>query len=248
MNQKEEENDGILYFNLTRDKATVLFQSPPIRFNTRCSLNYRKFPFDTIVCTVTHAIPLFIRNGSVQVRLQWYEAGPVEVQRDPSGGYGDSVSAFDAGFNISDIQTSCVETGIFCSAKFFLKRNYTFYILQVYVSSFIFVGMSYLSFFVSLNSPSRSSLCSTSIIAQVLMYQQATGSTQIVGYIRGIDVWYTGCLVFMFIPLVAYALCVFYFENEKDAIGKTMLDKIALVMYPAAFACFCSVYFSWTTS
>ncbi len=60
------------------------------------------------------------------------------------------------------------------------------------------------------------------------MYQNINSSVPTVGYVRGIDVWYIGCLIFIFIPLMAYALAGFAFRNREQMTvkGRDMTEKM----------------------
>ncbi len=238
-------------------ESVVALYSYPIQFSARCTVNYRKFPFDVIVCTVAFLIPggtLIGNNISQynQVHLRWLESeSPIKVMTQIDSNLG-SIISYDPGFKIAQIETSCDDSGILCQCKFHMERYFMFYVLQAYVTSFMLVLLGYFSFFIPFSSPNRSSLSSASLIAEVLMYQNINNSVPTVGYVRGIDVWYIGCLICIFIPLMIYALSVFEFGKQGQVGFKNKfaekVDKVSVWLFPVGFGVFCAAYFGWTTN
>ncbi len=62
--------------------SDVHLLSPMVQFNTRCAVDYRKFPFDVVICTVAYAIPtdVLVRDGISLYDLQWLKSEtPIRV-------------------------------------------------------------------------------------------------------------------------------------------------------------------------
>ncbi|PVD20660.1 hypothetical protein C0Q70_18818 [Pomacea canaliculata] len=106
------------------------------------------------------------------------------------------------------------------SADFKLKRQVGYYIAQVYVPSVLIVILSWVSFWIDLDAtPARVSL---GLLTVLTLTTQSTGEKAYlprVSYLKALDVWMAGCLVFVFAALLEFA-----YGNVQSRVSKRRKD------------------------
>ncbi|CAC5423533.1 GLRA3 [Mytilus coruscus] len=87
-----------------------------------------------------------------------------------------------------------------------LKREYGFYLIQVYAPSALIVVLSWVSFWLNTDAiPARVSLGILTVLSVSTNGHFSVGLTQRVSYVRAIDVWNVVCLLFVFGAMIEYA-------------------------------------------
>lgn len=90
--------------------------------------------------------------------------------------------------------------------ELFLHRNLGYYIIQVYIPSFLIVILSWVSFWLNVDStPARISLGLLTVLTMTTQSQGAKASLPRVSYIKAIDIWMSTCLLFVFAALIEFA-------------------------------------------
>ena len=90
--------------------------------------------------------------------------------------------------------------------KFVLQRAIGFFLIQVYIPSILIVILSWVSFWINLDAiPARVSLGLLTVLTMTTQSTSANNSLPKVSYIKGIDVWMSSCLIFVFIALLEFA-------------------------------------------
>ncbi|XP_070191832.1 glycine receptor subunit alpha-2-like isoform X2 [Littorina saxatilis] len=174
-----------------------------ISLTLSCDMYLERYPHDEQTCSIYlgsysfsienvifkwHDLPVVIRDGVTLPRFR------VQI-----GESGECNFKFDSGSMIGGNYT-CIR------ADFELVREFGYYIAQVYVPSCLIVMLSWVSFWIDLEAiPARVSL---GLLTVLTMTTQSTGekaSLPRVSYLKAIDVWMSGCLVFVFAALLEFA-------------------------------------------
>lgn len=87
-----------------------------------------------------------------------------------------------------------------------MQRAIGFFLIQVYIPSILIVILSWVSFWINLDAiPARVSLGLLTVLTMTTQSTSANQSLPKVSYIKGIDVWMSVCLIFVFIALLEFA-------------------------------------------
>ncbi|KAL8580225.1 hypothetical protein ACOMHN_040006 [Nucella lapillus] len=86
-------------------------------------------------------------------------------------------------------------------------RNITYYVVQMYIPSILIVMLSWISFWLTVNSvPGRISLGVLTVLTMTTQSSSVNASLPRVSYTKAIDVWMSTCLVFVFCALLEFAV------------------------------------------
>ncbi|KAK3783709.1 hypothetical protein RRG08_025332 [Elysia crispata] len=110
-------------------------------------------------------------------------------------------------------------------ADFHMSRNIGFYIVQMYIPSTLIVMLSWISFWLTVNSvPGRISLGLLTVLTMTTQMSSVNAALPRVSYTKAIDVWMSACLVFVFSALLEFAIVNVL--SRKDSIGGFSLKHI----------------------
>jgi len=120
-------------------------------------------------------------------------------------------------------------------AYFHLERRLRAYILTTYLPSFLVVLLSWLSFWIDLESaPARTSL---SILTILTITTQSSGllrSMPAGSFTKAIDVWMATCLVFVFGAFIEYSIVNTLARRQKAKTNTTISGLLAATAATAA--------------
>ena len=106
-----------------------------------------------------------------------------------------------------------------------LQRAIGFFLIQVYIPSILIVILSWVSFWINLDAiPARVSLGLLTVLTMTTQSTSANQSLPKVSYIKGIDVWMSVCLIFVFIALLEFAF-VNAISRSKSGPGRRAVLK-----------------------
>ncbi|XP_054836735.1 gamma-aminobutyric acid receptor subunit pi [Eublepharis macularius] len=110
--------------------------------------------------------------------------------------------------------------------QFELKRNILYFILETYVPSTLLVVLSWVSFWITLDSvPARTCIGVTTVLSMTtLMMGSRNSITKTNGFIKAIDVYLGICFSFIFGALVEYAFA-HYITSQKGTANKPQKDS-----------------------
>ncbi len=87
------------------------------------------------------------------------------------------------------------------------KRQLSYYIITIYIPTFLIVMVSWMSFWLDHKSaPARVTLTVTTLLAMSTTTSSINQSLPPVAYTKAIDVWSNLCVTFVFLVLLEYAL------------------------------------------
>jgi len=107
-----------------------------------------------------------------------------------------------------ELLVECITGAYPClEIRFKLTRDLGYYLIQVYVPSILIVILSWVSFWINVeSSPARVTIGLLTVLTATTMSNGARASLPRVSYIKAIDVWMIVCLTFVFSSLIEYAL------------------------------------------
>ncbi|KAI8504431.1 Glycine receptor subunit alpha-3 [Branchiostoma belcheri] len=89
--------------------------------------------------------------------------------------------------------------------RFTLRRRLSYHMLQIYIPSISIVAMSWVSFWISIeSSPARTALGVTTVLTMITQSGRPIPMPE-VSYVRAVDVWLLVCQLFVFLALIEYA-------------------------------------------
>ncbi|KAI1710131.1 neurotransmitter-gated ion-channel transmembrane region domain-containing protein [Ditylenchus destructor] len=107
-----------------------------------------------------------------------------------------------------------------------LRREYSYYLIQLYIPCVMLVVVSWVSFWLDKDAvPARVSLGVTTLLTMTTQASGINSKLPPVSYIKAVDVWIGSCLAFIFSALLEYALVNYYgrrefMKKETGIIGK----------------------------
>lgn len=110
-----------------------------------------------------------------------------------------------------------------------MSRSYGYYIIQVYVPSFLIVCLSWVSFWLNIDAvPARISLGLLTVLTMTTQSSGARATLPRVSYIKAIDVWMATCLLFVFTALIEFSIV-----NVKARVQqrRLSLNKLPLLIH-----------------
>jgi hypothetical protein len=120
---------------------------------------------------------------------------------------------YDCSQNYTAGSFSCLEI------RFVLQRDFGYFLIQIYMPSFLIVIISWVSFWLNVEaSPARVSLGLLTVLTLTTQIGGVNQSLPRVSYIKAIDVWMSVCLVFSFACLLEYAVVNVYSRRPLPAL------------------------------
>nr|KAG5711683.1 hypothetical protein BaRGS_016865 [Batillaria attramentaria] len=182
-----------------------------------CRMNLLKYPLDTQTC------PMLIQSYTYtteNVVFSWDENKPIKFDDDmqldtelPQFSIVDNTSEkclpTQTNVNSTDNEppSNTTEPQFACIiARFTLKRDIRYYIIQVYVPSILIVALSWVSFWLDVEAiPARVSLGVLTVLTLNTHGSTIQAALPKVSYIKAIDVWVVSSLIFVFAALLEFA-------------------------------------------
>ena len=118
-------------------------------------------------------------------------------------------------------------TGVYSclSVDMQFKRQLSYYVVTIYIPTFMIVCVSWMSFWLDHKSaPARVSLTITTLLAMSTTTSSINSSLPPVAYTKAIDVWSNMCVSFVFLALLEYAL-VNYAARADARLDKHLLKN-----------------------
>ncbi|XP_059163149.1 glycine receptor subunit alpha-2-like [Physella acuta] len=203
--------------------STLLYISR-LTMTLSCPMDLKNYPFDKQICTVLimsfgytyRDVEFEWMNGTEAVEIQTESHfKPIIVNSDvmlPQFEIKDVRANFcNRRYHQREGNHSCLQ------AEFHLARNIGFYMVQMYIPSVLIVMLSWISFWLNVNSvPGRVSLGLLTVLTMTTQSSNVNAALPKVSYTKAIDVWMSTCLVFVFAALLEFA--VVNVLSRKDTI------------------------------
>ncbi|KAM3721755.1 Glutamate-gated chloride channel alpha [Dirofilaria immitis] len=213
------------------DKPNVLIRIHPdgqILYSVRlslvlsCPMSLEYYPLDRQTCLIDLASYAYTTDD---IKYEWKLKNPIQQKE----GLRQSLPSFELQDVLTDYCTSKTNTGEYSClrTKMILRREFSYYLLQLYIPSFMLVIVSWVSFWLDKDSvPARVTLGVTTLLTMTTQSSGINAKLPPVSYTKAIDVWIGVCLAFIFGALLEFAL-VNYAARKDITTRHRMLSKYA---------------------
>merc|ERR1719412_1480106 len=167
-----------------------------------CAMNFHKYPHDEQLCKMSMES---LSHTTEDLVFQWLPEVDMPLVVDD----GIELPQLELIKNFTDDCTSNFSTGTFTCLEvvFKFKRRLGYFMFHTYIPTCLIVMMSWISFWIKPEAvPARVTLGVTSLLTLSTQHANSQKSLPPVSYIKAIDVFMSGCTVFVFLSLMEYAL------------------------------------------
>uniref|UniRef100_F1L0U7 Glutamate-gated chloride channel n=1 Tax=Ascaris suum TaxID=6253 RepID=F1L0U7_ASCSU len=185
-----------------------------------CPMSLEYYPLDRQTCLIDLASYAYTTDD---IKYEWKLTNPIQQKE----GLRQSLPSFELQDVLTDYCTSKTNTGEYSClrTKMILRREFSYYLLQLYIPSFMLVIVSWVSFWLDKDSvPARVTLGVTTLLTMTTQSSGINAKLPPVSYTKAIDVWIGVCLAFIFGALLEFAL-VNYAARKDMTTGQRMLSK-----------------------
>ncbi|TMS38728.1 hypothetical protein L596_005386 [Steinernema carpocapsae] len=205
-----------------------------IRSEAPCEMDLRNFPLDTLRCNLILESYSF---NAAEVTLQWLNWSPV--------------SAVKTDFNLPDFRMTNITYGKHTEmytagvwhrlwVSIYFERLYGFYILQMYMPTYISVFISWIAFWMDTRAlPARITLSVSSLMALTFQFGNIVRSLPRASYVKAIDVWMFSCVGFIFFSLVELAIVAYNDKKQDQTQRKNRMSTIGNMLVSAGGPAIC---------
>uniref|UniRef100_A0A1I8H5L1 Neur_chan_LBD domain-containing protein n=1 Tax=Macrostomum lignano TaxID=282301 RepID=A0A1I8H5L1_9PLAT len=192
-----------------------------------CEFELELYPMDSQICSIIFGSFGYTTSDII---LRWDAEAAVVLSE-----VAKSLPEYDVvKFTLQNCTSGYEVTGWFTclSVNLHMRRKFNYYLIQVYIPSILVVVLSWVSFWIDHHAtPARITLSLLTVLTVTTQSSSATGRSTLsalskvselketyaitdfsgsgmprVSYIKSIDIWLTGCLSFVFLALIEYAV------------------------------------------
>ncbi|KAI1722202.1 neurotransmitter-gated ion-channel ligand binding domain-containing protein [Ditylenchus destructor] len=208
----DKPNIMIRVYNAT---GKVLYSSR-LTLTLSCPMKLEAYPLDTQTCFIDYASYAYTTRD---LEYHWKEEKPIQIK----AGLRQSLPSFVLTSIYTGNCTSVTNTGTYSCLRTIirLKREFSYYLLQLYVPSFMLVAVSSVSFWLDKDSvPARVTLGTTVLLTVTTMASGINSNLPPVSYTKSIDIWIGVCTGFIFGALLEFSLVNWAARKEAYSFGK----------------------------
>uniref|UniRef100_A0AC34QAG7 Ig-like domain-containing protein n=1 Tax=Panagrolaimus sp. JU765 TaxID=591449 RepID=A0AC34QAG7_9BILA len=212
------------------DKPNVLIRIHPngqILYSVRlslvlsCPMSLEYYPLDRQTCLIDLASYAYTTDD---IKYEWKKSNPIQQKE----GLRQSLPSFELQDVLTDYCTSKTNTGTYSClrTKMILRREFSYYLLQLYIPSFMLVIVSWVSFWLDKDSvPARVTLGVTTLLTMTTQSSGINAKLPPVSYTKAIDVWIGVCLAFIFGALLEFALVNYAARKDMTSSQRLLTAK-----------------------
>ncbi|XP_052794140.1 glycine receptor subunit alpha-2-like [Mya arenaria] len=187
-----------------RNQMVHIYPNGIIQYSARvtgafsCTMDLRKYPFDTQECKFELESYGF---DTSKLKFIWDDP-PMTMSKSikfPQFSLTSSTT-YNCDREYYGIMYPCI------GVKFILEREYSYYLIQIYLPSILIVILSWVNFWIDCKSvPGRISLALLTVLTMTTQSSGVRENLPAVSYVKAIDVWMAACLAFVFLGLAEFA-------------------------------------------
>lgn len=207
--------------------SVTLFRNKTVRYAARmhaiiaCQMEFQLYPMDIQVC------PMYIESFSYnaqKMRLRWAEDA---VMLNPElkllqYNVGQPLQIEETHGYVHEREANFSRLVLF----FRFERQIGHHLIQTFAPSSLVVMLSWFSFWIGLDAiPGRVTLLVTSMLTLVTMFTGLKSDIPPVAYVKALDLWMAGCMVFVFAALgefVVVKVLEVRYQREKNNKGSNL--------------------------
>ncbi|PIO75680.1 putative glutamate-gated chloride channel [Teladorsagia circumcincta] len=166
-----------------------------------CPMHLQYYPMDVQTCLIDLASYAYT---DTDIEYRWKETDPVQLK----DGLNSSLPSFQLNNVSTTYCTSKTNTGTYSCLRTVLelRRQFSYYLLQLYIPSTMLVIVSWVSFWLDRSAvPARVTLGVTTLLTMTTQASGINAKLPPVSYTKAIDVWIGACLTFIFGALLEFA-------------------------------------------
>ncbi|PIO74782.1 Cation transporter family protein [Teladorsagia circumcincta] len=201
----------------------VLYSSR-ISITSSCHMQLQLYPLDLQFCDfdlVSYA------HTMKDIVYEWDPTAPVQLKP----GVGSDLPNFQlTNITTNDDCTSHTNTGSYACLRMqlTLKRQFSYYLVQLYGPTTMIVIVSWVSFWIDMHSTAgRVALGVTTLLTMTTMQAAINAKLPPVSYVKVVDVWLGACQTFVFGALLEYAFVSYQDSQRQTEQGKSQAARKA---------------------
>ncbi|CAJ0577752.1 unnamed protein product, partial [Mesorhabditis spiculigera] len=186
-----------------------------------CPMSLEYYPLDRQDCLIDLASYAYTTDD---IEYVWKRENPIQQKQ----GLRQSLPSFELADVTTDYCTSRTNTGAYSCLRtiLMLRREFSYYLLQLYIPSFMLVIVSWVSFWLDKDSvPARVTLGVTTLLTMTTQSSGINSKLPPVSYTKAIDVWIGVCLAFIFGALLEFALVNYAARKDMVRHGPRMVQN-----------------------
>ncbi|CAB3408730.1 unnamed protein product [Caenorhabditis bovis] len=191
-----------------------ILYSSRISLTSSCPMRLQLYPLDYQMCNFDLVSYAHTMND---IMYEWDKESPVQLKP----GVGSDLPNFVLEYvSTNDACTSHTNTGSYgcLRMELILKRQFSYYLVQLYIPTSMIVIVSWVSFWIDLHSTAgRVALGVTTLLTMTTMQSAINAKLPPVSYVKVVDVWLGACQLFVFGALLEYAF-VSYHDSAQQSV------------------------------
>ncbi|KRY30593.1 Glutamate-gated chloride channel [Trichinella spiralis] len=193
-----------------------------------CPMSLEYYPLDRQTCLIDLASYGYTTED---IKYEWKEDGPVQLK----DGLKNSLPSFELQDVTTGFCTSKTNTGEYSCLRtvLILQREFSYYLLQLYIPSFMLVIVSWVSFWLEKESvAARVTLGITTLLTITTQASGINANLPPVSYTKAIDVWIEVCVAFIFCALLEFALVNYAARKDNiEAMNRAAYSSSKMVQF-----------------
>ncbi|KAI6203936.1 Cation transporter family protein [Aphelenchoides besseyi] len=187
-----------------------------VRIEAPCDFELSDFPMDKVTCS--WSLESYSYNTAT-VTVDWMSEAVTLITKDFSA----SDYIFVGLKNYKHTEYYKAGEWYRLTVEIEFKRRYWFYLLQIYVPSYIYVLISFITFVIELKAlPARVILTVNTLMSLCLQFGNVISSLPPVSYVKSVDYFMFTCIAFIFASTVELAFIAY--QEKKMILRRLKFD------------------------
>ncbi|KAI6218986.1 Glutamate-gated chloride channel [Aphelenchoides fujianensis] len=198
-------------------KDGKILYSVRISMTLSCPMNLERFPHDVQACYIDLASYAYTTDD---IEYEWKAEDPVQQK----AGLNTSLPSFQLKNVSTTYCTSKTNTGTYSCLRtvIILQRQFSYYLVQLYIPSTMLVIVSWVSFWLPRTAvPARVTLGVTTLLTMTTQASGINAKLPPVSYSKAVDIWTGFCMTFIFGALLEFAVVTYMGSRDFSKNAKS---------------------------